>query len=122
MAQKAFLFLLCRVPGDGNCLYGTASLAISGDLKLVSILRALTSAELYVNAKYYGKHPDLESLIASKSMSRASLSLKALSLEAGDCFEKASQNFAECIEKEAFLNCKNQRLSSLVCMMGLSSI
>ena len=57
---------LSRVSADGNCLYNAASAAISGDEKLSSTLRALTSAELHLDASFYASHPHFLSLLATE--------------------------------------------------------
>ena len=44
------------------------SVAISGDEKLSSTLRALTSAELYPNASFYALHLHFLSLQATEEM------------------------------------------------------
>ena len=61
-----FITFLISVSGYGNCLYNAVSVAISGKQKLCHTLRALTSAELFLNATFYASHPHVTSLLATE--------------------------------------------------------
>ena len=63
-----FITFLFSVSGDGNCLYNAVSVAISGKQKLCHTSRALTSAELFLNATFYASHPHFTSLLATEKI------------------------------------------------------
>ena len=42
---------------NGNCLYSSVSILLSGNNSLSSHLRYLTCAELFLNLEFYYKHP-----------------------------------------------------------------
>jgi len=58
-----------RLSGDGNCLYNAVSVAVNGDESLSATLRALTSAELYLNASFDASHPHFITLLATEKAS-----------------------------------------------------
>lgn len=43
--------------GDGNCLFNSVSLWMSGSYRYSSFLRILTAVELYLNRDKYSVHP-----------------------------------------------------------------
>lgn len=43
--------------GDGNCLYNSASLLLSGDEDLSGPLRLVTAAEMFLHQHFYANHP-----------------------------------------------------------------
>lgn len=56
-----------RVSPDGNCLFGACSLFLVHTEELATILRLLTSLELYLNAeKYTSSHPVFQAAVAEK--------------------------------------------------------
>ena len=51
-------FLPHRTSADGNCLFNSASLVVTGDESLS--IRILVCIELFLNANFYAYHPHLE--------------------------------------------------------------
>ena len=49
--------LYFRDSDNGNCLYNSCSIALTGSEKLTHILRALTSIELFTNTNYFAFYP-----------------------------------------------------------------
>jgi hypothetical protein len=45
-----------KVTADGNCLYNSASVLVTGDQSLSNILRLLTAVELYLHSHFYAHH------------------------------------------------------------------
>ncbi len=46
-----------QVKSDGNCLFNSGSVLMTGDEHLSAPLRLLTAAELYLHSDYYAHHP-----------------------------------------------------------------
>ena len=46
-----------RVKSDGNCLFNSGSVLMTGDEDLSAELRLLTAAELFLHVDYYAYHP-----------------------------------------------------------------
>ena len=46
-----------KVTGNGNCLFGAASINLVGNEDLSVALCPLTAAELYLHADFYANHP-----------------------------------------------------------------
>ena len=57
---KSANFLPHRTSADGNCLFNSVSLVLTGDESLSTTLRILVCIELFLNAKFYAYHPYLE--------------------------------------------------------------
>ena len=47
---------------NGNCLFSSMTLALTGGNSITDTLRLLTAVELYTNCQYYAKHPILISI------------------------------------------------------------
>lgn len=45
-----------KVSGDGNCLFNSASVLITGSEDLAVTLRLLTAAELFLHPDFYANH------------------------------------------------------------------
>ncbi|XP_065069047.1 uncharacterized protein LOC135694297 isoform X2 [Rhopilema esculentum] len=115
---------LARVSGDGNCLYNAASVAITGQEELSPTLRALTSAELYLNATYYASHPHFVSLLATDKTPgligrffQLSHSFEVSDLATSNHFE-----FTQSAKVEALKNCQVKRWSPFICLLALASV
>ena len=63
--QLKQLLHLTRSSEDLNCLYNLCSLAISGSEDLSHLLRALTSAELFLFSEFYASHPHFVTLLVT---------------------------------------------------------
>ena len=118
------LFPLISTIGDGNCLYNACSLAMYGHENLNFLLRALTSAELFLHSHFYSTLSQVTDLFNEQESSQifSSLFAKCISFEAQNHFNKEIKNFEQCIKLEAELNCRPCRFSSFVCMMALSTV
>ena len=81
------LFPLISTIGDGNCLYNACSLAMYGYGNLKFLLRALTSAELFLHSHFYSTLSQVSSQIFP------SLFAKCISFEAQNPFNKEIKNF-----------------------------
>jgi hypothetical protein len=46
-------FLICDVPGDGQCFFHVLSLAITGNLSQSLVYRSLICSEIYNNIDFY---------------------------------------------------------------------
>ena len=62
-------FYVFRTNADGDCLYNAVSLAPRGNEQLSHLLRALTSAELYLHSDFYSPHPRFIALFATEKSS-----------------------------------------------------
>ena len=60
--------ILCRTSGNGNCLYNASLIALAGNESLSDCLRALTCAELYLNAIFYVDHSYFVALEKSSNL------------------------------------------------------
>ena len=58
-------FSAIKTPGDGNCLYHAASIAVYDSLQESSRLRKETSEELLSNPAKYAYHPELKRAASS---------------------------------------------------------
>ena len=110
------------VAADGNCLYHACSTAVAGNDKLSSLLRALTSAELYLYPEFYASHPTFIHLTKQINRPLESVFSCSLIFEAVDIIKKDLQNYSECVRFEALKNSGNKRWCSFICMLAVSSV
>ena len=61
LAYYCKIDFIFRSLANGNCMYSSISLLLVGNNSLVDKLRCLTSVELYLRSKFYGKHFCFES-------------------------------------------------------------
>ena len=114
------VYFIPRVHPDGNCLYGSLSVALVGDGTLSLDLRILVAIELYRNAIFYAEHP-LVKEIYSKNLeafqSENSVFCMMLSHFASQKFVIGS-NFTkpQCIIEEACSTLVVSRFSSIICI------
>ena len=118
------LLHLTRSSDDGNCLYNSCSLAISGSEDLSHLLRALTSAELFLFSEFYASHPHVVTLLATSNQKdlMETLFSRSFTFSPNDLLVNNGQNFSDAIKSEASLNCVNGHWSPFICFMGLSSV
>lgn len=90
-----------------------------GDNSLVSILRILTSLELYLHCDFYNKHPAF-SLAVTEHHDLSLVNLLPLSVSAS-CLDSGLKN-EDLIKQEAILNCYDGTWSPFLCILGLSSV
>ena len=74
------------------------------------MLRLLTSIELHHNAKYYSEHPYFRQVWESEREgcggSKHFPFVVSLTANVASAFCPSKNNGVECVEKEAFLNCR----------------
>ena len=108
-----------RSQADGSCLYSSVSLSLVGNNKLISILRVLTSIELFLFSEFYYNHPILEKIFESKKFEKhdsiISLCVSHKALDSG----KRKKSL---IEEEAILGCSDKSWSNFFQMLALSSV
>ena len=99
-------------------------MAISGNKTLSSTLRALTSAELYLNASFYASHPHFLPLLATEETPGLIGRFFQLShtFEVTDLMNPAECNYSQLVQLEALKNCQAKRWSPFVCLMALASV
>ena len=120
------VYFIPRVHPDGNCLYGSLSVALVGDGTLSLDLRILVAIELYRNAVFYAEHL-LVKEIYSKNLeafqSENSVFCMMLSHFASQKFVIGS-NFTkpQCIIEEACSTLVVSRFSSIICICALASV
>ncbi|XP_057306732.1 uncharacterized protein LOC130644950 [Hydractinia symbiolongicarpus] len=105
---------------DGDCLYSSASLAVSGTNDLIDELRALTCIELFENSLFYSNHPIFVSLCQSSDLfscveSTLKFSVSHSSVDTG-------LSAADLVQKEAILMCSKNIWSSFICILALTSV
>ena len=108
---------------DGNCLYRACSKRIIGKDDIWSALRTLTSIELLLHKDFYAHHPYvLEKSRYFKSENTAfSVTASDKALSVGYDRRNPSSR-VNVVEQEAYLNCKPQTFSLLLCIFGLCSV
>ncbi|XP_046842785.1 uncharacterized protein LOC124447678 isoform X1 [Xenia sp. Carnegie-2017] len=111
-----------RSEASGNCLYSSASLVLVGNNALVPTLRILTSLELFIHAAFYAQHPCFLSVISEHSdyFAQSLNNLLPLSVSK-ECLD-TGYTTDELVKQEAILNCNDQKWSSFLCILGLSSV
>ena len=100
-------FLLHSVGGLGNCLYDACSVAIQGNENLRHILRALTSIEMYKNARYYAYHPHFHMVWSKERLGKGSEHtsfIVGLSVASVKYFNTMECSREDCVRNEALRN------------------
>ena len=108
-----------RTSADGNCLYNSASLFLVGDESLSTVLRILTCSELFLHAAFYSNHPYLKSQSESFESSNTALTM-ALSDKSTPFY--GDKDHKNSVKGEALHMSRNGISSSLMCILGLSSV
>ena len=115
------IFALRATP-NGDCLFNAASIVLFGHEDHAILLRLLVAGELYFNATFYADHELFnETERSNPELARDVLFLIALT-KRGDLRYTASQSKMEAVKEEAFVACEKGEWSSLVHLMGLSSV
>ena len=79
--DEAYLSFI-RVGSDGNCLFRSVSVALTGTEEASNDLRLLSSIELYENAEHYAPHHHFDNVLNSLALystSSNNLFIQALS-------------------------------------------
>ena len=105
-------------------MYNAASLAVVGDHSISTILRLLTSLELFLNADYYALFlkeiwDELDDTMKPDSL--RSFIMTTLSFATGDKLEKKHDG-TYALRFQAMLNCTLNTWSSFSCLIALSSV
>ena len=121
--QHIFISHQYRVACNGNSLCNACSLAVTGEEKLCHLLRALTSAELYLHSNFYASHPHFLNLLANEETSYILKSMFSCSVSHDvDKLSNISENYSDSIKIEALKKCQDRRQSPFICVMALSSV
>lgn len=114
--------LFFRSEASGNCLYSSVSLVLVGNNTLVETMRIQTSTELFMNAEFYSQHPCFLSAVNEHSeyFGKSINNLLPMSVSF-ECLD-TSLTKADLVKQEAILNCTNNKWSSFLCILGLSSV
>ena len=91
------------------------SLVLVGNNSLVETLRIPTSTELFMNVEFYSQHPCFLSALNEHSNNLLPMSVSF------ECLD-TSLTKADLVIQEAILNCTNNKWSSFLCILGLSSV
>jgi len=92
-------------------LYNAVSVAANEDESLSATLRALTSAELYLNASFDASHPHFITLLATEKASGLKGRFFQLShtFEVSELLNPAQSNYTQLVKFEALKNCQVKR-------------
>ena len=119
---QSFLLKLFRVTADGNCLYNSCAVLLTGREKLSEKLRAVVSLELCLNSEYYAKHPYIAQKSKEHPMKHPNYFFDiALSVDPNTKESKFEQ-WKRTVVKEGINNSINNKWASLMCMFALSSV
>ena len=99
-------------------------MTVTGNEQMCHLLRALTSAELYLHSEFYSAHPHFVALLAKEESSGLvdTYFSHCLTHEASDLLTRSVKCYSDCVRFEAFQNCQDKRWSPFICIMALSSI
>ena len=116
-------YCLCRTRGDVNCLYRACSKVLSGKEDLHSLLRGLTSIELFSYPQFYSLHPYLKEKADVFESDNMVFSAAASDVALGDGYDRHDKTSrSQVVTREAIRNASNCCYSSLLCMFALSSV
>ena len=112
-----------RTTANGNCLYNSMSIALTGDESLAASLRLLTVAELFAHSEYYAQHPQFESVAQSSGYSVSTIINIFLSdQKAQDIYNGNISKLPRAIEVLAQETSKSFVFSSQFHLLALSSV
>ncbi len=121
LKQGEHMLALQATP-NGDCLFNAASILFCGHESLSTLLRLLVAGELYFNATFYADHETFsETARSNPELDQDVLFLIALT-KRGDQRFTASKDKVEAVKEEAFVACEKGEWSSLMHLMGLSSV
>ena len=106
-----------KTTADGNCLYFSASISLTGTEALAHVLRLLVAAELYLEADFYVHHPYFKERLEATNYSKTTLFAIALSTD----YENV-KNRRDVVLKEAKLTCRNGKWGAMLQIMALTSV
>ena len=119
--NKSVNFLPHRTSADGNCLFNSASLVVTGDESLSTTLRILVCIELFLNAKFYAYHPYLEDAEERSLFDPDNTPFTyALSESSAPTFRDNDRQ--SCVKKEAIFMAHIKEWASFICILALSTV
>ncbi|KAJ7337868.1 hypothetical protein OS493_008026 [Desmophyllum pertusum] len=101
---------------DGNCLYFSASIALTGTEVLAHVLRLLVAAELFLEADFYAGHPYFKENLKKCNYSESTRFAIALSSDYEDV-----RNRRDVVVEEAKVTCRNGKWGAMLQIMALTS-
>lgn len=106
-----------KATADGNCLYFSMSIALTGKEELAHALRLLVAAELYLEADFYAQHPYFEKDFKKCNYSESTRFAIALSSDYEDV-----RNRRDVVVQEATITCRNGKWGAMLQIMALASV
>ena len=112
-----------KTTGNGNCLFNAASIALSGNESLSSVLRLLTVSELFAHSEFYANHPQIAE-IEERSVYSAPVIFNIFlsDKEAEDTYRGQIANAARAVEILAQKTTKPFVYSSQFHILALASV
>ena len=106
---------------DGNCLFSSASLLISGTNDFIYDLRILTALELFENCQQYCDHPLFSEVYNENSGIFTSLR-NIFDVCLTEESSKQNKNAEDKVKHEALYCCQDKIYSSFINILALSSV
>ena len=106
------------VSADGNCLYNSISVSMTGSEIMCHVLRLLVAAELYLEADFYAQHPHFKECSKKHGISYSENALFALSLS-NDYPDMRKRR--DVVVQEAKATCNNTTYGALLQTMAIAS-
>jgi hypothetical protein len=114
-----------KTRGDGNCLYNSVSLLLSGDLSKISLdLRVLVACEIFLNAELYAHHEHVSIAAANPKIltdNEDTLFSMLLTSDVATIFDR-NRDRVEALQMEAINTCNDQAWSSMVHVLAMASV
>ena len=112
-----------RATADGNCLYNSCSILLTGQEQLHCTLRAAVSLELCLHADYYASHPYINDKIREDPEHHENLIFGlTVSNSAGSKWSAGDETKTLCVIRESVHNIKSRTWGSFMTMLALSSV
>ena len=109
--------------GDGNCLFNSASIWLTGNESIAPTLRMLTAAELFAHSDFYSNHPQLPRCAQEADFSAGTLVAIFLSnKKAEEVFNGDKKKIKSAIEMLALETAKPYEYASPFVILALASV
>ena len=107
--------------GDGNCLFNSVSICLTGDESKAKVLRKATAIELFIHADQYMNHPKLHNAAQDPTMFSSNIYTLGATLLAPDasCFEL---DHLGAFKREAMLTLTPKGWMGQLAVMALASL
>ena len=96
-----------KATADGNCLYNSTSILLTGNEALSPVLRLLVAAELFLESDFYAHHPYFKENVAKTHYSENTVFALALSRDYDDV-----RNRRNIVAEEAIITCRPGNINS----------